>query len=114
MTPSLAYKVLTQSQAEALQQGDFAGAPIDLQDGYIHLSTAAQLTETVDRHFAGQTNLSVAAVDLGYCGEALRWEVSRNGELFPHLYAALTMAAVTALAPLARGPDGAVLPPGQV
>jgi uncharacterized protein (DUF952 family) len=53
-------------------------------------------------------------VDLGYCGEALRWEVSRNGELFPHLYAALTMAAVTALAPLARGPDGAVLPPGQV
>jgi uncharacterized protein (DUF952 family) len=109
---SIAYKVLTSEQiAVLLQDGVFAGAPIDLADGYIHLSTAEQITETVDKHFAGQTGLFVAAVDLGALGDAVKWEPSRGGQLFPHIYAPLPLSAVTAHGPLSRGEDGAVLLP---
>ena len=102
-----AYKVLTGDEMAALERdGTFAGAPVDRQDGYIHLSTAEQLTETVDRHFAGQTDLHVAAVDLGSFGTSLKWEPSRGGELFPHLYGALDLSAVEATRPLPLGPDG--------
>jgi len=76
--------------------GVFAGAPIDLADGYIHLSVAEQLTETVDKHFAGQTDLHVAAVDLMILGDAVKWEASRGGRLFPHSDAALPLNAVLA------------------
>jgi len=109
---STAYKVLTSEQMEVLlREGVFAGAPIDLADGYIHLSAADQVTETVDKHFAGQTGLLVAAVDLAALGDAVKWEPSRGGQLFPHIYAALPLSAVTAYVPLARGSDGAVLLP---
>ena len=85
--PATAYKVLTAEQMAALEQeGVFTGAPVDIADGYIHLSTAAQLTETVDKHFANQTDLHIAAVDLEAMGEAVKWEESRGGQLFPHLY----------------------------
>lgn len=108
-TPTTAYKVLTAEQMTALEQdGRFAGAPIDLQDGYIHLSTAEQLTETVDKHFAGQTDLHVAAVDLGSFGESLRWEKSRGGQLFPHLYGPLLLETVVAYGPMERDDDGRV------
>lgn len=111
--PMIAYKVLTADQWAALAStGRFAGAPIDLADGFIHLSTAGQLTETVNRHFAGQEGLWVAAVDLAGLGDALRWEISRGGALFPHLYAALAMDRVVAAAPLSRGADGGVALPG--
>ncbi len=111
--PAVAYKVLTAPQmAELLDQGSFSGAQIDLADGYIHLSTAAQLTETVDKHFAGQCDLFVAAVDLVQLGDAVRWEESRGGQLFPHIYSALPLLAVTAHGALQRGADGAVLLPG--
>lgn len=104
-----AYKVLTQPQMDALEaDGSFAGAPVDLADGYIHLSTAAQLTETVDKHFAGQDDLHVVAVDLDVLGEAVRWEPSRGGQLFPHIYAALPLSAVVAYSPLERDADGQV------
>ena len=107
--PNTAYKVLTGEQMAALKRdGSFAGAPVDLADGYIHLSTAAQLTETVDRHFAGQDDLHVAAVDLGSFGESLRWEESRGGQLFPHLYGPLLLETVIAYGPLTRGADGKV------
>ena len=69
--PAIAYKVLTADQMRALEADVFEGAPIDLADGYIHLSTREQLTETVDRHFAGQSDLWVAAVDLAALGELL-------------------------------------------
>jgi len=105
---TIAYKVLTGAQALALEDGCFDGAPVDIADGYIHLSTGAQVTETVDRHFAGQTGLVIAAVDLVALGGAIRWEVSRNGQLFPHLYGALTLSVVLAYGPLARDPDGTV------
>ncbi len=109
--PATAYKVLTAPQMADLEAGRFAGAPIDLQDGYIHLSTAAQLTETVDKHFADQPDLWVAAVDLDALGDAIRWEVSRGGAEFPHLYGALTLETVVAYSPLERTDDGAVALP---
>ena len=109
--PTTAYKVLTAAEMAQLESGSFAGAPIDLADGYIHLSTAAQLTETVDKHFAGQSDLWVAAVDLEALGEAVKWEQSRGDQLFPHIYAALSLSVVVAYSPLERGDDGRVLLP---
>lgn len=107
-----AYKVLTADQMAMLERdASFEGAPIDLADGYIHLSTAAQLTETVDKHFAGQRDLWVAAVDLAALGAAVKWEPSRGGQLFPHIYGPLPMSAVTAYGPLRRDAGGQVMPP---
>lgn len=104
-----AYKILTAEQMDALEhQGSFEGAAIDLQDGYIHLSTAAQLDETVDKHFAGQQDLWLAAVDLEAMGDAVKWEPSRGDALFPHLYAPLPLSAVIAYSPLEREEDGSV------
>ncbi|WP_409529588.1 DUF952 domain-containing protein [Sphingomonas sp.] len=89
-------------------EGVFTGAPVDLADGYIHLSTAVQLTETVDKHFAGQSDLHIAAVDLEAMGGAVKWEESRGGQLFPHLYADLPLSAVIAYGPMKRDDDGTV------
>ena len=109
MKPMTAYKVLTGEQMAALERdGTFAGAPVDVQDGYVHLSTAAQLTETVDKHFAGQDDLHVAAVDLEALGDKIRWEESRGGQLFPHLYGPLTLDTVVAYSPLEREDAGTV------
>ncbi len=79
---------------EAARDGVFRGAPIDLADGYIHFSTAAQVAETAARHFAGATDLVLVAVDAAALGDALRWEPSRGGALFPHLYGTLPLSAV--------------------
>lgn len=107
--PQTAYKVLTADEMAALERdGTFAGAPVDVTDGYIHLSSADQLTATVDKHFAGRSDLHVAAVDLGSFGESLKWEESRGGELFPHLYGPLLLETVIAYGPLERDDDGAV------
>ena len=105
-----AYKVLTAEQMAALEaDGAFAGAPVDLADGYIHLSTAEQLTETVEKHFAGQTNLHVAAVDLASFGAGLKWEAVRGGALFPHIYGGpLLLETVIAYGPLERDEHGGV------
>ena len=106
--PDTAYKVLTADQMRDLEADRFAGAPIDLADGYIHLSTSDQLTETVDRHFAGQSDLWVAAVDLAALGESVRWEESRGGALFPHIYGPFPLETVIAYGPLERDDDGIV------
>ena len=107
--PMLAYKVLTGEQVAALErQGRFDGAPVDVADGYIHLSTPAQLTATVDKHFAGQDDLHVAAVDLAAYGDRVRWEAAREGQLFPHLYEPLLLETVVAYGPLERLEDGTV------
>lgn len=92
------------SQAEAL--GRFTGAPVDHADGYIHFSTAAQVAETAARHFAGATDLVLVTVDADSLGAALRYEPSRGGDLFPHLYADLPLGAVRAVDDLPLGPDG--------
>jgi len=108
MPEATAYKVLTTEQMTELESGTFAGAPVDLADGYIHLSTAAQLQETLDKHFAGQEGLWLAAVDLEALGEAVKWEESRGGQLFPHIYAPLPLEAVIAYSELHYEPDGAL------
>jgi uncharacterized protein (DUF952 family) len=93
--PTVAYKILTADQwAQFQTNSTFHGAPIDLADGYIHMSTADQLSETLSKHFAGQDNLTIAEIDLTGFGPELKWEPSRGGALFPHLYAPLPMSAV--------------------
>lgn len=105
--PVVAYKVLTASQQEQLQaEGVFHGAPVDLRDGYIHLSTGDQLAETIGKHFAGQTDLFVAAVDLKSLGDTIKWEESRGGQLFPHIYGPLPRSAVISTLPLERDVAG--------
>ena len=109
MPDTTAYKVLTADQMTALERdGTFAGAPVDLQDGYIHLSTEAQLQETLDKHFTGQDGLWLAAVDLEALGDAVKWEPSRGGQLFPHIYGPLPLDAVTAYSELHYEPDGSL------
>ncbi len=100
------YKILRAPEWEALAAaGQTPGAPIDLRDGYVHLSTAAQVEETAAKHFAGEDGLMLLAVDESRLREALRWEPSRGGALFPHLYAALAMSAVTRVTPIDRAED---------
>lgn len=93
--PTTAHKILTADQWEQFQSdGIFLGAPVDLADGYIHLSATEQLQGTLDKHFAGQSGLVIAEVDLSQLGDTVKWEVSRGGALFPHIYGPLPMAAV--------------------
>jgi len=92
---------------QAERAGTFTGAPIDIEDGFIHFSTAEQTAETAAKHFAGQPDLVLVAVDTGTLGDTLKWEVSRGGALFPHLYAGLTMDAVVWVRPMPLGSDGA-------
>ncbi len=91
---------------EAEGAGFLAGAPIDRHDGFIHLSTAAQVGETARRHFAGVGDLRLVAVRAAALGEGLRYEPSRGGDLFPHLYGPLPLGAVAWVATLPLGPDG--------
>jgi uncharacterized protein (DUF952 family) len=86
--------------------GEFAGALIDLADGYIHFSAADQVEETAAKHFAGERDLVLVAVDADALGPALKWEPSRGGALFPHLYGRLSLTAVRWIKPLPLGPDG--------
>ena len=98
---TLIYKIISAPEwRKAEADGVFRGAAIDLADGYIHFSTAEQAQETAAKHFAGQHDLLLVAVDATRLGDALKWEVSRGGALFPHLYAPLSIEAVTRVAPL--------------
>jgi uncharacterized protein (DUF952 family) len=87
-------------------EGAFCGSPDDTRDGFIHFSTAAQLAETAAKHFAGRPDLILIAVDAGRLGPQLKWEPSRGGALFPHLYAPLPLDAVRWVRPLADEVDG--------
>lgn len=81
------YKIFRSSEyAEFLGAGETIGAPIDVSDGYIHFSTAEQVEETVAKHFAGEDGLKLLVLDADALGDALKWEPSRGGALFPHLY----------------------------
>jgi uncharacterized protein (DUF952 family) len=92
---------------EAERAKIFRGSPADREDGYIHFSTAGQVEATLAKHFAGQRNLLLIAVDAQALGAALKWETSRGGALFPHLYGALPLAAVQSVEPIERGTDEA-------
>ncbi len=105
--PNLIYKITPQSEWQnAVETGVFAGAAIDLKDGYIHFSTASQVPTTAALHFAGQNDLLLVAVDGNMLGDTLKFEPSRGGELFPHLYAALPLDAVVWTAPMPLDENG--------
>ena len=101
------YKICDQaSWRTALSAGLLRGSAADLRDGFIHFSTAAQLAKTAAKHFAGASDLMLLAVDAAALGPALKWEPSRGGDLFPHLYAALSVSAVRWARPLESAADG--------
>lgn len=101
------YKILRRDAwLTAQDAGSFTGSAVDLQDGYIHFSTAAQAQETARRHFAGQSDLVVLEVNAEALGPALVWETSRGGALFPHLYGVLAAGLVVAVHEAPAGPDG--------
>jgi uncharacterized protein (DUF952 family) len=103
----LVFKIVAADEwREAEAAGVFTGASVDHADGFIHFSTAEQAPETAAKWFAGRDDLILAAVDAEALGADLRWEPSRGGALFPHLYAALPMSAVVCARPLRLGPDG--------
>lgn len=104
---SIIYKIVPATLwQDALDSGEFKGAAIDLADGYIHFSTAAQAKETAARHFAGQAGLLLVAVDGEKLGDRLVYEPSRGGDLFPHLYGPLALDAVLWEKPLPLDADG--------
>jgi uncharacterized protein (DUF952 family) len=101
------YKLVDEpSWRGAMASGQFTGSAVDLADGYIHFSTAAQVQDTAARHFAGHQALLLVAVSSEALGARLRWEPSRGGELFPHLYSTLPVSSVRWVQPLPVGSDG--------
>jgi uncharacterized protein (DUF952 family) len=104
---TLIYKLLPESAWRAAQAaGVFAGAGVDLADGFIHFSTRAQVEETAARYFLGVSDLLLVAVEAERLGPALRYEPSRGGDLFPHLYGPLALDAVARVDPLPLRADG--------
>lgn len=104
---AIIYKIVPASLWQSARaKGSFEGAPVDFADGFIHFSTADQARETAAKHFAGQSNLLLIAIDGAALGDALVYEPSRGGQLFPHLYAALPLDAVLWEKALPLGADG--------
>ncbi|MEM9972204.1 MAG: DUF952 domain-containing protein [Pseudomonadota bacterium] len=111
----LTYKIFRADEWRAFHEaGETFGAPVDLADGYIHTSTAEQLLETAMRHFAKERDLLVLAMDCDALGSDLKFEPSRGGALFPHLYRALRLSDVLWARPMGRGDGRHVLPEGVV
>jgi len=109
----LIYKIFRRPEWDQMRaQGQTLGAPVDLADGYIHFSAAPQLAETAAKWFAGQSDLVLLAVNADTLGSALKWEPSRGGALFPHLYRALTMEDVVWDKSLPLGASGHIFPEG--
>jgi uncharacterized protein (DUF952 family) len=101
------YKICERAQWQAAEAaGHYRGSGVDERDGFIHFSTAAQVAETASKHFANAADLMLVAVDAAVLGAQLRWEPSRGGDLFPHLYAALPLATVRWARPLPDEIDG--------
>ena len=110
MPDQIAYKIMTADELEQMRRdGVFPGSSADISDGYVHLSLHSQLAETLRKHFSGMSGLVLATVDLGRLErDTVRWEPSRDGQLFPHVYGPLTMEAVVAVEPLEPTPDACV------
>ena len=101
------YKILPKPLwAEAKRTGSFKGSPVDVADGFIHFSTAAQVHDTARRHFSGVPDLLLVAVPASALGDAIKWEPSRGGDLFPHLYGPLPVQLASWVKPLAIDADG--------
>ncbi len=109
----LIYKIFRRPEWDAFRAaGETAGAPVDLADGYIHFSTSAQVAETAARHFGTRSDLVLVAVEADALGTALRWEPSRGGQLFPHLYRRLKLRDVVWDKSLPLGATGHIFPEG--
>ena len=103
----IVYKICSAPEWRAAERaGVFEGSAVDRRDGFIHFSTAAQVAETAAKHFAGKRDLVLVAIDADRLGANLKWEPSRGGALFPHLYAPFTLDAVVFVRPLPLGEDG--------
>jgi uncharacterized protein (DUF952 family) len=112
---TLIYKILSRAEWEAASVvGVFLGSGIDIQDGFIHFSTADQMKETAERYFSGQKDLVLVAFDGAQLGKELVFEPSRGGALFPHLYAPLVTSFAVSVDELPVGPDGAHVFPAHV
>ena len=106
-TDGLVVKILRRTEcAQLVQELVFQGSPVDLADGFIHLSTPSQAAETAAKHFAGESGLWLAAANPAGFAEALKWEPSRGGALFPHLYRELRAEDLLWIRPLPLGPEG--------
>lgn len=115
LSGQMIYKIVSRDAWEAaLSAGRFDGAPVDRADGFIHFSTAAQVAETAAKHFRGQDNLLIAAFETEGFGGLLKWEPSRGGDLFPHLYDTLDPKRAVWCEPLALGQDGVPVIPARV
>lgn len=107
------FKIFRRPEWNAFRDaGETLGAPVDLADGFIHFSTGGQVAETAAKHFATESDLVLVAVDPDRLGPALRWEPSRGGQLFPHLYRALKLSEVTWDKSLPLGATGHIFPEG--
>ncbi|UWP99277.1 DUF952 domain-containing protein [Aliiroseovarius crassostreae] len=107
----LIYKILRAKEWTSFQTaGQTSGAPVDLADGFIHFSTAAQARETAVKHFKGEDGLVLVAFDAEAMGDALKWEPSRGGDLFPHLYRDLALSEIQWQTSLPLGPNGHEFP----
>ncbi|MBK1635805.1 DUF952 domain-containing protein [Rhodovulum adriaticum] len=111
----LIYKIFRRPEWDAFRAaGRTSGAPVDLADGFIHLSTAEQVTGTAEKHFVGESDLVLVALQADTLGDALKWEPSRGGALFPHLYRDMRMADVVWDKSLPLGATGHIFPEGVV
>lgn len=107
MPAMLIYKIFRPAEWTALQDtGETTGSPVDRRDGFVHFSTAKQLPETLRRHFSADGSLILLACDAAAMGETLRWEASRGGDLFPHLYRSLQMTDILWTKPVPRDAEG--------
>jgi uncharacterized protein (DUF952 family) len=113
MVDRIVYRIMSVAELEQMRRaGEFHGSPVDIADGYIHLSCGSQVASTLDKHFNGIDGLMLAAVDLTLLGDTVRWEPARGGQLFPHIYGRLPVGAVISVAPVERTADGMVSLPG--
>lgn len=111
----LIYKILRRPEWDAFRAaGETAGAPVDMADGFIHFSTAAQVAETAAKWFARESDLVLVAFDSHALGADLKWEPSRGGALFPHLYRKLTLSEVVWDKSLPLGAAGHIFPEGMI
>lgn len=114
-TSIVIYKICTENEWRQLQEkGRFLGSADDLRDGFVHLSGPDQVGRTASKFFAGRPDLVLLAINPDQLGNALRWEASESGTLYPHLYAPLPLDAVAAATPLALDPDGRHILPAEL
>jgi uncharacterized protein (DUF952 family) len=112
MTRMIYHMCTAEAWQEAICAGSYHGTADDLRDGFLHFSTAEQIAESARRHRAGQAGLVLIAVESARLGTRLKWEPSRGGQLFPHLYGPLDPGEAASVRPLPLGPDGEhVFPP---